>query len=259
MRDPARIKRIISLTMKFWQQVPDWRFGQLLSNLMGFIYTDTHADPFYVEDDKIEELLEKYCKEYNIYENEQPYLLCQCGDLLTDRNPQVSSLYTPEEAIAEKVMNLLYETERILGLYGHSFDDVKWIGTKDFKIPREDWTHLLDVQYDNGFGAQEVACDLLIVGDNWWLERHEYDGAEDWEYKVCPIVPSSTVKIDSVVDKRGGWLSLAEMNTEDEDEDEYECEPLKQGVIVLGVTGTPIQKSNTFFSEWVANCNKRNH
>lgn len=70
MRDPARIKRIISLTMKFWQQVPDWRFGQLLSNLMGFIYTDTHADPFYVEDDKIEELLEKYCKEYNIYENE---------------------------------------------------------------------------------------------------------------------------------------------------------------------------------------------
>lgn len=67
MRDPARIKRIITLAMKFWQQVPDWRFGQLLSNLMGFIYTDTHVDPFYVDDDKIEELLEKYCKEYDIY------------------------------------------------------------------------------------------------------------------------------------------------------------------------------------------------
>ena len=31
--------------------------------------------------------------------------------------------------------------------------------------------------------ALEVAEDLVVVGDNWWIERHEYDGNEWWEYK----------------------------------------------------------------------------
>jgi hypothetical protein len=34
---------------------------------------------------------------------------------------------------------------------------------------------------------------LEIVGDDWWLERHEYDGAEWWEYKTKPSMPESIV------------------------------------------------------------------
>ena len=28
--------------------------------------------------------------------------------------------------------------------------------------------------YDSGLGGQEIAKGFLIVGEDWWLERHEY-------------------------------------------------------------------------------------
>jgi len=65
MRDPNRIYEINNLFLKLWQNVPDWRFGQLLSNLLGFLYTDTKVDPFFIEDnDRLKELLNKYIEEY---------------------------------------------------------------------------------------------------------------------------------------------------------------------------------------------------
>lgn len=42
--------------------------------------------------------------------------------------------------------------------------------------------------YDNGHGAHVVPMGLKIIGDGWWLERGEYDGAEWWEFKRCPDV-----------------------------------------------------------------------
>lgn len=65
MRDPNRIDEINGLFLKIWKCVPDWRFGQLLSNLMGYIYTQTGFDPFYVEDDdKLKNILLEYAKAY---------------------------------------------------------------------------------------------------------------------------------------------------------------------------------------------------
>ena len=42
--------------------------------------------------------------------------------------------------------------------------------------------------------------DLLIVGDDWWLERHEYDGAEWWEFKTLPCEPFEEKKVAGVLD-----------------------------------------------------------
>jgi len=65
MRDPNRRAKILGLLNLMWDEVPEWRFGQLLSNLLGFLYTDTKVDPFYIEDDeRLIELLHKYIKEY---------------------------------------------------------------------------------------------------------------------------------------------------------------------------------------------------
>ena len=57
-------------------------------------------------------------------------------------------------------------------------DDVVWIGGSDFEISREEFLKLADCPYDAGYGAPEVATDLVLVGNDFWLERQEYDGSE---------------------------------------------------------------------------------
>ncbi len=55
MRDPKRIKEFCDRLAKAWEQaVPDWRFGQLIYNILGGI------DPFYIEDDLMIETIEEY-------------------------------------------------------------------------------------------------------------------------------------------------------------------------------------------------------
>ena len=110
-------------------------------------------------------------------------------------------------------MNLLSETKKVLKVYDKNPSDVKWIGSLSYGY--FDWEYfskIANIDYDDGFGGQEVASDLKIVGDNWWLERHEYDGSEWWEYKSLPNKPDQLKHPKTLVGS--GWLSLAEMNDE---------------------------------------------
>lgn len=85
--------------------------------------------------------------------------------------------------------NLKEETLSCLEKHGKMPEDIKWIGCEKFKIPIRLFWELADRAYDSGYGGEEVATDLLIVGDNWWMERYSYDGAEWWEYKTMPKEP----------------------------------------------------------------------
>lgn len=62
MRDAKRIDRILNLLRNFWYQVPDWRLGQLLSNIAA---ADRYPlkDLFYYEDDRLEAALGKMVNE----------------------------------------------------------------------------------------------------------------------------------------------------------------------------------------------------
>lgn len=57
MRDPERISKIIKELERFWEENPDWRLGQVISNfsyeLMG------NNDPFYMEDKDLLEILKQ--------------------------------------------------------------------------------------------------------------------------------------------------------------------------------------------------------
>lgn len=57
MRNPERIPEVLKELEKFWEQVPDWRLGQVISNfsyeLMG------NNDPFYMEDKDLLEILKQ--------------------------------------------------------------------------------------------------------------------------------------------------------------------------------------------------------
>lgn len=55
MRNPERIPKIIKELEEFWKQNPDWRLGQLISNLSYELMGDN--DPFFIEDEKLLELL----------------------------------------------------------------------------------------------------------------------------------------------------------------------------------------------------------
>lgn len=109
--------------------------------------------------------------------------------------------------------NLWVETSRVLVTYGKSFDDVKYIQGSDFGITKENFEQVAKKsEYYSGFGSAEVAEDLVIVGDDWWLERHEYDGSEWWEYRETPKQINEVKEVSCLAD--GVWNTLAELNEE---------------------------------------------
>jgi len=65
MRDPKRIKPIMGELSKFWESNPDWRFGQLMVNIIRrhLAYIETRPsinnDPWYPEDDHWLKLLKE--------------------------------------------------------------------------------------------------------------------------------------------------------------------------------------------------------
>ena len=85
--------------------------------------------------------------------------------------------------------NFREETLQVLYKHGLEWNDVLWAGTENYTVPLDVLYKTMDFIYDNGYGSQEIAHDLIIVGANWWLERHEYDGSEWWEFKEYPAKP----------------------------------------------------------------------
>ena len=60
MRDPKRIRKYCNRLAELWEQVPDWRFGQLMSNMLGEFVAEKHKDIFFPEDDELFEFFEVY-------------------------------------------------------------------------------------------------------------------------------------------------------------------------------------------------------
>lgn len=111
-------------------------------------------------------------------------------------------------------MNLKNETLRILQENGKKKSDVRWVGCSEFLIPVSLFWELADQEYDSGFGAQEVAADLIVAGDGFWLERHEYDGSEWWEFKEAPPMPLEEKTVKNLIGRMPGlwWSTLAQIN-----------------------------------------------
>ena len=61
MRDPKRIDKFMNILTGLWKTFPDWRFGQMIENFFRFVRSETGIeDMYYVEDDKMLELLNDY-------------------------------------------------------------------------------------------------------------------------------------------------------------------------------------------------------
>lgn len=66
-RDPKRIEGFCETLKEVWLKVPDWRFGQLVSNIVKSAEM-TPQTFFYIEDDKMEEILERVISSYTKYD-----------------------------------------------------------------------------------------------------------------------------------------------------------------------------------------------
>lgn len=60
MRSPDRIPEVVKELEEFWKHNPDWRLGQIISNLSYELTANN--DPFFIEDNRLLELLKTYNK-----------------------------------------------------------------------------------------------------------------------------------------------------------------------------------------------------
>lgn len=106
------------------------------------------------------------------------------------------------------------ETIKILKDNNRTTEDVLWCGSEEFGwFSFADFLEIAPEKYDYGYGGQEIAKDLLIVGGDFWLERHEYDGSEWWEFKSLPKKPENYNK-PKTINNGDSWATLKEMNRE---------------------------------------------
>lgn len=115
-------------------------------------------------------------------------------------------------------MNLLEETKRVMSEQGYTFDDIAWVGCDVFRIPVDVFAERADTEYNSGFGAPEVAQDLVIVlRDGSWMERAEYDGSEWWDLKRIPRMPDAVwdgvvaLTVRQVDGASCGWENLGKL------------------------------------------------
>lgn len=104
------------------------------------------------------------------------------------------------------MQNLLNETLEILEENGKTPADVLWVGGGQYAATWDEFAVLADADYYNGYGGTEVPVDLYVVGDDWWLERHEYDGSEWWEFKTMPHRHANPEPLLYVIDARDATL-----------------------------------------------------
>lgn len=112
-------------------------------------------------------------------------------------------------------MNLWEETIDDLKHHDKSWNDVIWVGTSRTEISKDTFEALAKkTNYDEGYGWQEVATNLIIVGNNWFMQRDEYDGAERWIFRTMFSRPKKKVNVShlSIHPGHSGWETLEELN-----------------------------------------------
>ena len=101
------------------------------------------------------------------------------------------------------IINFLAETLEILKRNDKSPEDVRWIGSEggDYAISWAEFSKLADFEYDSQSGPVEIADNLIVVGEGWWLnrfiDRAVYDDVggeyqEEWtfhQYNPTPFFP----------------------------------------------------------------------
>ena len=68
--------------------------------------------------------------------------------------------------------NLLKETKEILEQHNKTFDDVLFVGDEatHSKMTVKEFLEHANVEYNDGYGLEEINTKLILVGKDFWLE-----------------------------------------------------------------------------------------
>lgn len=86
-------------------------------------------------------------------------------------------------------MYLLESLAACLKENGKSLDDIQWVGCKEFSIPIDNFLELA-ARIQDHFGA-DIAIDLVVVGNDFWVERDSLHSGEIWVLRKSPIKPKT--------------------------------------------------------------------
>ena len=88
----------------------------------------------------------------------------------------------------------LEETIREIKDNGKDETDILSVSNGEGWITWDQFKEIANFCYDRGFGGHYISLKLIVKGSDWWLERHEYDGSEWWEFKTLPseVLPHVT-------------------------------------------------------------------
>lgn len=89
-------------------------------------------------------------------------------------------------------MNLLEETIDCLQENGKLPDEVLWVGNGESWMTWDEFSKAANaVEYEKGHEGSVIDENLVVAGENWWLERCECDGWTTWEFKKHLTRPTS--------------------------------------------------------------------
>lgn len=117
------------------------------------------------------------------------------------------------------MVNFLEETKEAIKDSGHTVEDIHFIGSTDgeYSITWKNFEAIANVEYDDGFGAAEVATDLIILfTDTTYMTRGEYDGSEWWSFRPAKPLFSQGKPIARLIGGGYGemWPKVSELNKE---------------------------------------------
>lgn len=117
-------------------------------------------------------------------------------------------------------MNFLDDLNATLKSHDKKLSDILWVGTETYQVDLDLFFQNANFYYDSGFGSHKIPLDLIVVGDNWWLERGEYDGSEWWIFRKNIAKPTEIRKYTNF--KRKYYEnSLEELNEGTKDDFTY--------------------------------------
>lgn len=96
-------------------------------------------------------------------------------------------------------MTLLETLKATLKEGEKNLDDIRWIGCKDFSIPIENFLELA-ARIQDHFGA-DIAIDLVVVGNDFWVERDSLHSGEIWVLRKSPIKPKIECSLKTLTAK----------------------------------------------------------
>jgi len=71
MRSKDRIDAFVAALEEIWiNYFPDWRFGQLMSNFLGWVQSEKQRDFFFCEEPEMMGYLKEYARLFSVYKKD---------------------------------------------------------------------------------------------------------------------------------------------------------------------------------------------